>query len=116
MGKFPRAFWWYENRKGAFRKPVFGYTYPQLLIQKIATGPGSVFNRHGGSIFSRRQHLSPIGAQRRDETAEIQAKLAWRTSKNTRLWMDYQFVSNRSVFSRYWYDYNRYSLAFQWSV
>lgn len=33
------------------------YTYPQLPIQKEATGPGSIFNQQGGSIFNRRQHL-----------------------------------------------------------
>jgi Protein of unknown function (DUF938) len=30
------------------------YTYPQLLIQKSATHPGSILDRQGGSIFNRR--------------------------------------------------------------
>ena len=35
-------------------KPAIEYTYPQLLIQKPATRPGSILDRQGGSIFNRR--------------------------------------------------------------
>jgi len=31
--------------KGEREKPAIWYTYPLLLIQKAATGPGSIFNR-----------------------------------------------------------------------
>ena len=30
------------------------YTYPQLLVQNSATRPGSILDRHDGSIFGRR--------------------------------------------------------------
>lgn len=35
-------------------KPGTQYTYPQLLVQKSATRPGSILDRQGGSIFNRR--------------------------------------------------------------
>ena len=36
------------------QKPAIEYTYPQLLIPKPATRPGSILDRQGGSIFNRR--------------------------------------------------------------
>ena len=43
-----------NQRQGDKEKPPIEYTYPQLLIQKPATRPGSILDRQGGSIFNRR--------------------------------------------------------------
>ena len=47
-----------KEGKGERQRIAICYTYPQLPIQKEATGPGSIFNQQGGSVFNRRQHAA----------------------------------------------------------
>ena len=49
-----------KEGKGERQRIAICYTYPQLPIQKEATGPGSIFNQQGGSIFNRRQQAESI--------------------------------------------------------
>ena len=114
----------YNDRSDYYENNVFiASTSPSRFALGLAADSvfweveASVTGAYAVSIYGDKDYVSDNSRrQRRDETAEIQAKAAWRISKNTRLSADYQFVSNRSVFSRYWYDTNRYSLAFQWSI
>ncbi len=39
-----------------FNQDTTAKLYPQLLGQKSAIRPGSIFNRQGGSVFNQRQH------------------------------------------------------------
>jgi hypothetical protein len=57
--KFPRRP--LLQTEGGLNETAICYTYPQLLIQKATTGPGSIFNRHGGSKFTRRKQT--LGAE-----------------------------------------------------
>ena len=46
-----------KRGKGELQHQAICYTYPQLLSQNAATGPGSDFNRQAGSKFNRRRQV-----------------------------------------------------------
>ena len=50
----PLLFLIQEHQDRRIQKTATGYTYPQLPIQKLATRPGSILDRQGGSLFNRR--------------------------------------------------------------
>ena len=55
-----------KSKTGDQEKSTIEYTYPQLLIQKLATHPGSILNRQGDSIFNRRRHPNTLSATPHD--------------------------------------------------
>lgn len=114
----------YNDRSDYYEKNEFiASTSPSRFALGLTAGmpfwqfETSITGSFALSVYGDEDHpANGVHRKRRDETLELQARVAWLINKRSRVSADYQMASNRSVFTRYAYDYNRLSLSFQWSV